>query len=79
MKRSRLIVANDGPIAYLSSALAVPIVALFGPIRMDRFQPRGERIVSLQKPFPRSPCLLEDDRRLIREGYPGAPGPAWRP
>jgi len=74
MKRSRLIVANDGPIAHMSSALDIPAVALFGPVQMERFQPRGERIASLQKPFPCSPCLLEDDRCLFREvtGVPGA-------
>jgi len=74
MKRSRLIVANDGPIAHLSSALDVPAVALFGPVRMERFRPPGEWIVSLQKPFPCSPCLLEDDHCLLRDvsGVPGA-------
>ncbi|MBP8979627.1 MAG: glycosyltransferase family 9 protein [Syntrophobacterales bacterium] len=74
MKRSRLIVANDGPIAHMASALDIPLVVLFGPVEMERFRPRGERSVAIQHPFPCSPCLLEDDRCSVRKSVavPGA-------
>ncbi|HOF05247.1 MAG TPA: glycosyltransferase family 9 protein [Syntrophales bacterium] len=74
MRRSRLIVANDGPIAHMSSALDIPTVVLFGPVQMERFLPRGERSVAIKQPFPCSPCLLEDDRCSVLQAVavPGA-------
>ncbi len=58
LKKSSLVVTNDGPIAHMVSSLTVPTIVLFGPTSQTRFKPKGNHIYSLQKEYSCSPCAL---------------------
>ncbi|MFZ5980273.1 MAG: HAD-IIIA family hydrolase [Candidatus Zixiibacteriota bacterium] len=66
--RCRLTLANDSGLAHLSSAVAVPVLAVFGPTHPALgFSPRGlhDRVVEVDEPC--RPCSLHGKKPCYRE------------
>ncbi len=56
LARCRLLVCNDSGIMHLGAALAVPLVAVFGPQSPVKFGPWGTNCRAVYREFPCSPC-----------------------
>jgi heptosyltransferase II len=55
--RCRLFITNDSGLMHVASALAVPLVALFGSTDPARTGPLSDKSRVLRKPIPCGPCL----------------------
>ena len=56
LQRSALLVSGDSGVLHMAVGLDVPTVSLFGPGIADKWAPRGEKHVVLNKNLPCSPC-----------------------
>ena len=56
LQRSSLLVTGDSGVLHLAVGLDVPTVSLFGPGIADKWAPRGEKHIVLNKNLPCSPC-----------------------
>jgi len=69
LARSAALVTNDSGPMHLASAVATPVVALFGPtVRAWGFYPAGERDVVLETDMACRPCSLHGGRGCARGG-----------
>ena len=55
--RCRLFITNDSGLMHVASALAVPLVALFGSTDPARTGPLSDKSRVIRKPIPCGPCL----------------------
>ena len=54
---SRLFIGVDSGPAHIAAAMGIPVLSLFsGTNRADQWEPRGERVLVIQKNTPCSPC-----------------------
>lgn len=56
LQRASLLVSGDSGVLHIAVGLDVPTVSLFGPGISDKWAPRGEKHIVLNKNFPCSPC-----------------------
>ncbi len=56
MRRSRLLISNDGGPVHLASAVGTPVLAIFGPGDVNRFHPLSPGSRVIYKPVECSPC-----------------------
>ena len=54
--RCLLLVSGDSGVLHIAVGLNVPTVSLFGPGRVKKWAPRGERHIVINKELPCSPC-----------------------
>lgn len=57
ISRCRVLVTNDSGLMHAASALAVPLVAIFGSTDPRRTGPLGRHSRIVYRPFPCAPCL----------------------
>lgn len=75
IKRSSLFISNDTAPMHMAAVLKVPLVAIFGPGYLNRFDPRNisENAVVVRKPTECAPCdrnACTDMRCLKSVGVP---------
>lgn len=58
IERSALLVSGDSGVLHIAVGLGKPTVSLFGPGRADKWAPRGERHIVINKRLPCSPCTI---------------------
>lgn len=56
IQNSALLVSGDSGVLHIAAGLGVPTVSLFGPGRTEKWAPRGDRHIVLNKELPCSPC-----------------------
>jgi lipopolysaccharide heptosyltransferase II len=56
LARCRLLVCNDSGVMHLGAALALPLIAIFGPQSPVKFGPWGKNCHVVYSDFPCSPC-----------------------
>jgi ADP-heptose:LPS heptosyltransferase len=54
--RSRLLISTDSGILHIGAMCNIPTVSLFGPGIADKWGPKGERHIVINKELPCSPC-----------------------
>lgn len=54
--RSALLVSGDSGVLHIAVGLGKPTVSLFGPGRSEKWAPRGDRHIVINKQLPCSPC-----------------------
>lgn len=54
--RSALLVSGDSGVLHIAVGLGKPTVSLFGPGRSEKWAPRGDRHIVINKELPCSPC-----------------------
>jgi predicted lipopolysaccharide heptosyltransferase III len=57
MKRSHLLIANDGGPMHMAAAVGCPVVGLFGPTDPAVWGPRGSKVKVIYKGVNREECL----------------------
>lgn len=58
IQRSSLLVSGDSGVLHIAAGLGIPTVSLFGPGRVEKWAPRGDRHIVLTKGLPCSPCTV---------------------
>jgi len=56
IQKSSLLLSGDSGVLHIGVGLGVPTVSLFGPGRANKWAPRGERHIVINKELPCSPC-----------------------
>ena len=64
LARCRLLVSNDSALMHVAAALAVPVVALFGPTDWRRLHPWGVPHRIVRRDLPCMPCFQYSSRPL---------------
>lgn len=54
--RSRLVISGDSGVLHLAVVLNIPTLSLFGPSSVDKWAPKGEKHVVLNRRLSCSPC-----------------------
>ncbi len=58
IEKSALLVSGDSGVLHIAVGLGKPTVSLFGPGRAEKWAPRGERHIVINKGVPCSPCTI---------------------
>jgi ADP-heptose:LPS heptosyltransferase len=59
LAEAKLFIGVDSGPAHIAAAMGIPVLSLFsGTNRASQWQPRGDRVVVIQKQTPCSPCAL---------------------
>lgn len=58
IQKSALLLSGDSGVLHIAAGLGVPTVSLFGPGRVEKWAPRGEKHVVINKGLPCSPCTF---------------------
>ena len=71
IEKAALLIANDGGIVHLASALNIPVIALFGPQDPGKFGPWSGNSIAFHKkvdcfPCSQKKCTLKDDPCIHR-------------
>lgn len=71
IEKAALLIANDGGIVHLASALNIPVIALFGPQDPGKFGPWSGNGIAFHKkvdcfPCSQKKCNLKDDPCIHR-------------
>lgn len=69
LESCRILVACDGGIIHMASAVGCRTVSLWGPSVMQRFKPVGDEHIGIRSDFPCVPCVT---RERLGE-FPGCP------
>jgi len=56
IQKSSLLLSGDSGVLHIAVGLGVPTVSLFGPGRVKKWAPRGDRHIVINKELPCSPC-----------------------
>lgn len=56
IQKSALLLSGDSGVLHIAAGLGVPTVSLFGPGRVKKWAPRGDRHIVINKGLPCSPC-----------------------
>jgi ADP-heptose:LPS heptosyltransferase len=56
IQKSSLLLSGDSGVLHIAVCLGVPTVSLFGPGRVSKWAPRGDRHIVINKELPCSPC-----------------------
>ena len=56
IQKSALLLSGDSGVLHIAAGLGVPTVSLFGPGRTEKWAPRGENHIVINKELPCSPC-----------------------
>jgi ADP-heptose:LPS heptosyltransferase len=56
IRKSALLLSGDSGVLHIAVGLGVPTVSLFGPGRTEKWAPRGDRHIVINKGLPCSPC-----------------------
>lgn len=56
IQKSSLLLSGDSGVLHIAVGLGVPTVSLFGPGRVKKWAPRGDRHIVINKGLPCSPC-----------------------
>ena len=56
IQKSSLLLSGDSGVLHIAVGLGVPTVSLFGPGRVKKWAPQGERHIVISKELPCSPC-----------------------
>ena len=59
LEKCSLYIGNDSGITHLSSALGIPVIAIFGPTNRDIWKPIGNDVRVIYKGISCSPCRRE--------------------
>jgi ADP-heptose:LPS heptosyltransferase len=54
--RSALLLSGDSGVLHIAVGLGKPTVSLFGPGRSEKWAPRGDRHIVINRHLPCSPC-----------------------
>jgi ADP-heptose:LPS heptosyltransferase len=54
--RADIYLGNDSGITHLAAALGIPTLAVFGPSNVNKWRPRGQRVVVLRHSLECAPC-----------------------
>jgi ADP-heptose:LPS heptosyltransferase len=70
LRMARLFIGNDSGLCHLAAAVGTPVVTVFGPTRVSRWEPRGEtvRLLSRQErcSYPCWPAVFDTPCRWRR-------------
>jgi ADP-heptose:LPS heptosyltransferase len=58
IQKSALLLSGDSGVLHIAAGLGVPTVSLFGPGRANKWAPRGDRHIVINKELPCSPCSI---------------------
>ena len=58
IQKSALLVSGDSGVLHIAAGLGVPTVSLFGPGRVEKWAPKGERHIVITRGLPCSPCTI---------------------
>ena len=58
IKKSSLLLSGDSGVLHIAAGLGVPTVSLFGPGRVQKWAPQGDRHIVINKDLPCSPCTV---------------------
>ncbi len=64
LKHCRVMISNDSGLMHLGAAVAVPVVALFGPTDWRRLHPWTDNHVVVHRDLPCMPCFYYSSRPL---------------
>jgi len=56
IQKSSLLLSGDSGVLHIAVGLGVPTVSLFGPGKVKKWAPQGERHIVINKELPCSPC-----------------------
>lgn len=56
IQKSALLLSGDSGVLHIAAGLDIPTVSLFGPGRVKKWAPRGDRHIVINKRLPCSPC-----------------------
>ena len=56
LQKSSLLLSGDSGVLHIAVGLGIPTVSLFGPGRANKWAPRGDRHLVINKKLPCSPC-----------------------
>lgn len=58
IQKSALLLSGDSGVLHIAAGLGIPTVSLFGPGRVKKWAPRGDRHKVINKGLPCSPCTF---------------------
>lgn len=58
IQKSMMLLSGDSGVLHIAAGLAVPTVSLFGPGRVEKWAPQGERHIVISKRLSCSPCTM---------------------